>query len=109
MIFLFFGSSLAHLEPKLQLFKVDGHGDAGNDDLSHHNLPNFKQFCGQLGNGPLQIEMDHPYFNRYLLCDHPHLRQADGLVCCVHGLDINYFDLGFLNWRGYHVLLLPLR
>ena len=33
--FPFFGSSLAHLEPKLQLFEVDDHGDAGNDDLSH--------------------------------------------------------------------------
>ena len=43
MIFLFFGSSLAHLEPKLQLFEVDDHGDAGNDDLSDHNVPNFKQ------------------------------------------------------------------
>ena len=36
--FPFFGSSLAHLEPK---FKVDDHGNAGNDDLSHHSLPNF--------------------------------------------------------------------
>ena len=30
-------------EPKLQLFEVDDHGDAGNDDLSHHHLQNFKQ------------------------------------------------------------------
>ena len=43
MIFLFFGSSLAHLEPKLQLFEVDDHGDAGNDDVLHHHLPNLKQ------------------------------------------------------------------
>ena len=43
MIFLFLGSSLAYLESKLQLFEVDDHGDAGNDDLSHHHLPNFKQ------------------------------------------------------------------
>ena len=41
--FPFLGSSLAHLEPKLQLFEVDDHGDAGNDDLSHHHLQNFKQ------------------------------------------------------------------
>ena len=27
--FPFFGSSLAHLEPKLQLFEVDDHCDAG--------------------------------------------------------------------------------
>ena len=39
----FFGSSLAHLEPKLQLFEVDDHGDASNDDLSHHHLQNFKE------------------------------------------------------------------
>ena len=32
------------VEPSVcQLFEVDDHGDAGNDDLSHHNLPNFKQ------------------------------------------------------------------
>ena len=36
--FPFFGSSLAHLEPKLQLFEVDDHGDAGNDDLSHYQI-----------------------------------------------------------------------
>ena len=35
MIFLFLGSSLAHLE---QLFEVDDHGDAGNDDLSHYQI-----------------------------------------------------------------------
>ena len=39
MIFLFFGSSLAHLEPQVELFKVDDFGDDGDDDLSHH-LPN---------------------------------------------------------------------
>ena len=38
MISLFLGSALAHLKPKLQLFEVDDHGDAGNDDLSHHHL-----------------------------------------------------------------------
>ena len=46
MIFLFLGSFKAHLEPKLQLFEVEDHGDAGNDgndDLSHQYLPNFKQ------------------------------------------------------------------
>ena len=37
--FSFFGSSLAHLEPKLQLFEVDDNGDDGDDDLSHHHLP----------------------------------------------------------------------
>ena len=31
-----------HLEPKLQLFEVDDHGDAGNDDLSHHHLPGWR-------------------------------------------------------------------
>ena len=45
MIFLFWGSFQAHLEPKLQLFEVDDHGDAGNDDLSHHHFPNFKHRC----------------------------------------------------------------
>ena len=45
MIFLFLGYFLAHLEPKLQLFEVDDHGDAGNDDLTHHHLPNFKHRC----------------------------------------------------------------
>ena len=39
MIFLFFGSSLAHLELELELFEV---GDDGEDDLSLHHLPNFK-------------------------------------------------------------------
>ena len=39
LFFCFFGSSLAHLEPKLQLFEVDDNGDDGDDDLSHHHLP----------------------------------------------------------------------
>ena len=30
------GSSVAHLEPKLQLCEVDDNGDDGGDDLSHH-------------------------------------------------------------------------
>ena len=38
--FPFFGSSLAHLEPELDLFEVDDFGDDGDDDLSHHYLPN---------------------------------------------------------------------
>ena len=41
--FLFFGSSLAHIEPELELFEVDDIGDDGDDDLSYHYLPNFKQ------------------------------------------------------------------
>ena len=44
MIFLFLGSYLAHLDHKLELFEVDDIGDDGDDDLSHHYLPNFKQF-----------------------------------------------------------------
>ena len=43
MIFPFFGSFLAHLEPELVLFEVDDIGDDGDDDLSYHYLPNFKQ------------------------------------------------------------------
>ena len=43
MIFCLFGSSLIHLDPKLQLFEVDDNSDEGDDDLLHHNLPNFKQ------------------------------------------------------------------
>ena len=35
---IFLGSSLADLEPKLQLFEVDDQGDAGNDDLLHRHL-----------------------------------------------------------------------
>ena len=45
--FPFFGSSLAHLEPELELFEVD---DFGNDDSSQHliisnikHLPNISQ------------------------------------------------------------------
>ena len=38
--FPFFGSSLAHLEPKLELFEV---WDDGDDDLSHHYLLYFNQ------------------------------------------------------------------
>ena len=41
--FPFFVSSLAHLEHELELFEVDDIGDDGEDDLSHHYLPNFKQ------------------------------------------------------------------
>ena len=41
--FRFLGSSLAHLEPELQLFEADDIGVDGNDYLSHHHLPNFKQ------------------------------------------------------------------
>ena len=41
MIFFFFGSSLAHIEPELELF--DDIGDDGDDDLSYHYLPNIKQ------------------------------------------------------------------
>ena len=39
MIFLFFGSSLAHLEPELELFEVDD----GGDDLSNYlqNVHNY--------------------------------------------------------------------
>ena len=33
MIFLFFGSSQACLEPELELFEVDDIGDDGHDDL----------------------------------------------------------------------------
>ena len=40
--FPFLGSFQVHLDTKLQLFEVDDHGDAGNNDLSHHHLPN----CG---------------------------------------------------------------
>ena len=43
MIFLFFGSSLARLEPELELFEVNDIGNDGDDDLSHVYLPNFKQ------------------------------------------------------------------
>ena len=43
MIFLLFGSSLAYLEPELELFLVDDIGDDGDDDLSHHYLPNFEE------------------------------------------------------------------
>ena len=38
-----FGSSLAHLEPELKLFEVDDLDDDGDDELSHHYFPNFKQ------------------------------------------------------------------
>ena len=46
LIFLFFGSSLACLEPELEprefgSLGVDAIGD--DDDLSHVYLPNFKQ------------------------------------------------------------------
>ena len=34
---------LAHLEPELELFEVDDIGNDGDDDLSHHYIPNFKQ------------------------------------------------------------------
>ena len=37
------GSSLAHLEPELELFEVGDIGNDGDDDLSYHYLPNFKQ------------------------------------------------------------------
>ena len=43
MIFLFFSSSLDHLEPELELLEVDDFGDAGDDDLSYNFLPDFKQ------------------------------------------------------------------
>ena len=36
-----FGSS--HLEPELKLFEVDDFDDDGDDELSHHYFPNFKQ------------------------------------------------------------------
>ena len=39
--FLFFGSSLAHIEPELELF--DDISDDGDDDLSYHYLLNIKQ------------------------------------------------------------------
>ena len=42
-LFSFFGSSLAHVQPDVQLFEVYDIGDDGVDDLSYHNLPNFKQ------------------------------------------------------------------
>ena len=36
-------TALAHLEPELKLFEVDDFDDDGDDELSHHYLPNFKQ------------------------------------------------------------------
>ena len=33
---------LAHLEPELELFEVDDICDDGDDELQHHNIPNFK-------------------------------------------------------------------
>ena len=47
MIFLVFGSSLAHIEPELELF--DDISDDGDDDLSYHYLPNFRRqsFAGK--------------------------------------------------------------
>ena len=36
--FPFFGSSLAHLKPELELFEVDDIGDEGDDDLSYYLL-----------------------------------------------------------------------
>ena len=41
--FLFFGSSLAHLKPELELFEDDDIGDDGDDDLLQYYLPNFQQ------------------------------------------------------------------
>ena len=40
MISLFLGSSLAHVQPELQLFEVYDSGDDGDGDLSYHYLPN---------------------------------------------------------------------
>ena len=39
--FPFFYSSLAHLEPELELFEVDEIGGDGDDDLSYNHLSNF--------------------------------------------------------------------
>ena len=61
MIFLFLGFSLAHLEPKLQLFEVDDHG---NDDLSHHHLPNFKQLKAQIQNKVQIQNKKYKYLDR---------------------------------------------
>ena len=44
MIFLYFGSSLAHLEPELELFEVDDISHDGDDELSFHYLPNLAVF-----------------------------------------------------------------
>ena len=44
MILIFLGSSLTHLEPKLQLeFTLENCQKSLIDDLSHHRLPKFKQ------------------------------------------------------------------
>ena len=43
MIFLFLGSSLAHLEPELELFEVNDID--GNGDLWYHYLPNLAQYA----------------------------------------------------------------
>ena len=37
--FPFFSSSLALLEPELELFEVNDIGNDGDDDLSYHYLP----------------------------------------------------------------------
>ena len=39
----FLGSSLAHLEPELELLEVDDIGNDAKDDLSHSHIPSFKQ------------------------------------------------------------------
>ena len=62
MTFLFLGSSLAHLEPKLQLFEVDDHGDAGNDDLSQWSSGKtiFPQDLSEEVNGSETTEVKEP-------------------------------------------------
>ena len=37
------GSSLAHLGPELELFEVGDIANDGDDNLSYHYLPNFKE------------------------------------------------------------------
>ena len=37
------GSSIAHIEPELELFEADDISNDDDDDLSLHYLPNFKQ------------------------------------------------------------------
>ena len=58
--FPFFGSALAHLEPKLQLFEVDDHGDTDNVDLSHYHLPNNNFF--------VNIILDEKQYKNFECC-----------------------------------------
>ena len=110
MIFLFLGSSLAHLEPELELFEVDDIGVDGDGDLSYHYLPNWAQYA----RGPICLEPKTTHFKRgfpyrkFTKCQAPMIKilpkaqRTRGLrSACQSNLFRSYHKFKHKSWSNF--------